>query len=129
MTASSIAVDIRGALATALSGVAANVYSYVPENPVPPAVVVIYDSPAMEPTIINDAAIKLQLNFVISSAVAYNNNQASLDNIEKLVISILAAIPAGYVVGSVERPSIVQVGASNLLVADIRVSTYYTQTN
>jgi hypothetical protein len=41
----------------------------------------------------------------------------------------LAVIPDGYTVGPVERPSVTQVGAVNLLVADIRVSTYYTQTN
>lgn len=129
MTASTISANVRGALATSLSGVAANVYGYVPEAVLPPAVVVIYDAPAMQPTIINDAAIKLQLNFVIAVAVNNNNNQASLDNLEQLIISVLAAMPAGYTVGNVERPSIVQVGASNLLVADIRVSTYYTQTN
>ena len=37
-------------------------------------------------------------------------------------------IPNGYVVGSVERPTVTQVGASTLLISDINVSTYYTQT-
>jgi hypothetical protein len=38
-------------------------------------------------------------------------------------------IPTGYVVSTVERPTVTQVGASTLLIADIRVSTYYTQTS
>ena len=50
-----------------------------------------------------------------------------LDNLEQLVISIMAAMPAGYEVGDVQRPTIQQVGATNLLVADLAVSTYYTQ--
>ena len=129
MPASSISADVRGALATALSSVAGSVYSYVPEAIIPPAVVIIPGSPYMEPNLINKATTKVMLNYKITAAVAYNSNPASLDNLEKLIISILAAIPAGYVVGQIETPQIVQVGASNVLSADINVSTYYTQTN
>ncbi|NBU93268.1 MAG: hypothetical protein EBS18_01680 [Actinobacteria bacterium] len=64
----------------------------------------------------------------ITVAVAYNSNPASLDNIEQLIMSVLAVIPNGYEVSSVERPTVSQVGASTLLIADIRVSTYYNQT-
>ena len=73
--------------------------------------------------------MKVKLNFIITAAVAYNSNAGALDNLEKLVISILGAMPSGYVVGDVQRPSITSVGASNLLVADLSVSTYYTQVN
>ena len=69
-----------------------------------------------------------KINFTITVAVAYNSNPASLDNIEQLVISVLAVIPNGYIVSSVERPTVTTVGASTLLIADVRVSTYYTQT-
>ena len=65
----------------------------------------------------------------IAAAVAYNNNAGALDNLEKLVIQILAAIPSGYIVGDVSRPSIVALGSSNLLISDIDVSTYYKQEN
>lgn len=65
----------------------------------------------------------------VTACVAYSSNPASLDNLEQLVISILSAIPAGYELSVVERPSVTQVGNTNLLCADIRVSTYYAQTN
>jgi hypothetical protein len=39
----------------------------------------------------------------------------------------MQAMPTGYVVGDVQQPTIQSVGASNLLVADLAVSTYYTQ--
>ena len=121
--------SIRTPLATALSSVAGNVYSFVPESVIPPAVVVVPDSPYMELQTINKSTLHVKLNYTITVCVAYNSNPAALDNIEQLVMSVLAAIPAGYVVSTVERPTINQVGQSNLLIADIRVSTYYTQTN
>ena len=73
-------------------------------------------------------AVLTKVNFTISVAVAYNSNPASLDNIEQLIVSVLAVIPVGYIVSSVERPTVQQVGASTLLIADVRVSTYYTRT-
>lgn len=129
MTASTILSSVRTPLATALSGVTATVYSFVPESIIPPAVVVVPDSPYLELETINKATLHTKINFTITVAVAYNSNPASLDNIEQLIMSVLAAIPSGYVVSTVERPTIQQVGQSNLLIADIRVSTYYTQTN
>ena len=126
---STILSDIRTPLATALATVAGNVYAFVPESVIPPAVVVVPDSPYLELETINKSTIHAKINFTISVAVAYNSNPASLDNIEQLIMSVLAVIPTGYVVSSVERPTVSQVGASTLLIADVRVSTYYTQTS
>jgi hypothetical protein len=126
--ASTILSAVRTPLATALGSVAGNVYSFVPESVIPPAVVVVPDSPYLELETINKTTIHTKINFTISVAVAYNSNPASLDNIEQLILSVLAVIPSGYVVSSVERPTVTQVGASTLLIADVRVSTYYTQT-
>ena len=120
--------QVRTPLATALSSVAGNVYSFVPETVIPPAVVVVPDSPYLEFETISKSNIRAKINFTISVAVAYNSNPASLDNIEQLVISVLAVIPNGYIVSSVERPTVTTVGASTLLIADVRVSTYYTRT-
>jgi hypothetical protein len=128
MANQTILEQIRTPLATALSGVLGNVYSFVPETVIPPAVVVVPDSPYLEFETISKSNIRAKVNFTISVAVAYNSNPASLDNIEQLVISVLAVIPNGYIVGSVERPTVTQVGASTLLIADVRVSTYYTRT-
>ena len=125
---STILSAIRTPLATALAGVAGNVYSFVPETVIPPAVVCVPDSTYLELETINKSTIHAKINFTISVAVAYNSNPASLDNIEQLIMSVLAVIPTGYVVSSVERPTVTQVGASTLLIADVRVSTYYTQT-
>ena len=121
--------DTRAALANAFSALSANVYASVPEAPIPPAIVVVPDSPYMEVVLISKGSTKVKINFAISAIVASNSNAGSLDNLEKLIIGILAAMPAGYVVGVIEKPTVLEVGQSPMLVADINVSTYYTQTN
>lgn len=129
MTASTILSAVRQPLATALSGVTANIFSYVPEQVPVPAVMLVPDSPYMEFETIGQSTFRTKLNFTITCAVAYNSNPASLDNLEQLITSVVTSIPVGYEVAAVERPTVTQVGAGNLLVADIRVSTRYTQTN
>lgn len=128
MTASTIA-GTRSALVSSFSALAANVFSSVPESPIPPAIVVVPSTPYMEVATISDAVTKVKLNFAITVMVQYNSNAASLDNLEQLVIGVLAAMPAGYIVGNVEKPTVLEIGASPVLAADINVSTYYTQTN
>jgi hypothetical protein len=128
MPTSTILSDIRQPLATALSGVAANVYAYVPEAPQVPFCVTVPDSPYLELQTINKSTLHTKINLVISVAVAYNSNPAALDNLEQLIMSVLAVIPVGYTIEAVEKPTVTQVGPSNCLVSDVRVSTYYTQT-
>ena len=126
---SSISSDVRGAIKTALAGVTANVYDTVPEAHIVPAVMVIPDSPYMELESIGRSNVRVKLNYTITAAVAYLSNPASLDNLEKLVISILGALSASkYELSTVERPSVTQVGTTNLLVSDIRLSVRYEQT-
>ena len=125
----SISADIRGAIKTALAGVTANVYDTVPEAPIVPAVVIVPDSPYMELETIGRANVRVKLNYTITACVAYFSNAASLDNLEKLTISILSALSASkYELLTVERPSVTQVGTTNLLVSDIRLSIRYEQT-
>ena len=124
----SISADIRGAIKTALAGVTANVYDTVPEAPIVPAVMVIPDSPYMEIEMIGKARTRVKLNYRITAAVAYFSNPASLDNLEKLIISILGALSASkYELSTVEQPAVTQVGTTNLLVSDIRLSVRYEQ--
>jgi len=129
MPASTISGDVRGAIKTALAGVTANVYDTVPEAPIVPAVVIVPDSPYMELETIGRANVRVNLNYTITACVAYFSNAASLDNLEKLVISILSALSASkYELSTVERPSVTQVGTTTLLVSDIRLSVRYEQT-
>ena len=129
MPASTISGDVRAVIKTALAGVSANVYDHVPESPIVPAIVIVPDSPYMELETIGKATLMVKLNYTITACVAYLSNPASLDNLEKLVISILGALNGSkYELSTVERPSVTQVGSTNLLVSDIRLSVRYEQT-
>ena len=129
MPASSILTSVRTPLKTAIQGVAANVYDSVPEAPIVPFAALVPNTPYLQPSLIGKDKVKLRVNFVLTVGVAIYDNQSALDNIEQLVISILAAIPSGYEVGDVSNPIIVAVGASEVLACEIQLSTYYTQTN
>jgi len=124
---SSSIAEVRAELATALESIGATVYSFVPEVVIPPACVVVPDSPYLESTLISKSGVNVKLNFVITAAVAYNSNPGALDNLEKLVIQILGVMPDGYVVGDVQRPTITNINTSSLLIADLSVSTYFNQ--
>ena len=123
----SVATTVRAALKTALAPVAANIYDHVPEAPQAPHVSIVPDDPYLVTQTIGDATVRVRVNMVLAVGVSYASNPASLDNLEQLLISVLANIPAGYIVGEVNRPTVTQVGSSNQLVADVRVSTYYTK--
>ncbi len=130
MPASTIQDDVRGAIKTALAAVSANVYDHVPESPQVPAVMIVPSSPYMELELIGKSSIRVKLNYTVTAAVAYLSNPASLDNLEKLVISILSALGASkYELSTVSQPSVTQVGSVNLLVSDISLSVRYEQTN
>lgn len=129
MPASTIQSSIRDALKVAFAGVTASVYNSVPEGVIAPAVVIVPSTPYLEPQLLNKSTVKLKVNVTATCIVSYNSNPASLDNLEKLVISVLAALPAGYIAGVVERPLVSQIGAAQYLTADINLSTYYEQTN
>jgi hypothetical protein len=126
---STIATDVRGAIKTALAGVAANIYDAVPEAPIVPAIVVIPDWPYMELEVLGKTTTRVKLNYTITACVAYFSNAAALDNLEQMVISILGALNASkYELSIVERPSVTEVGTTTLLVSDIRLSVRYEQT-
>lgn len=128
MTASSIAVNVRGALKTAIASVAANTYDAVPEAPIVPFAAVVPSTTYLEPNLIGTST-RVKVNLVITIGVAMYSNASALDNIEKLIISILAVIPSGYTVGSVSNPVPMTIGASEILMSEIELSTQYTQTN
>ena len=129
MPASSIQDNVRAVIESSLSGIAANVYDVAPEAPIPPFAAIVPDSPYMEVELIGRGSVRVKLNLIISAGVAYLSNSAALDNLEKLCISILAALPSGYELSTVGSPSIAQIGNTNFLVSDIRLSVRYEQTS
>jgi hypothetical protein len=122
----SIESAIRTPLKTALSTIAANVYNGIPETMTSPSIVLVPGTPYLESVLINGSTTKVRVNLTVTGVVAYLNNAAALDNLEQLMISIISTMPNGYVVGDVNQPQSLEVGAGKYLIADLQVSTYYT---
>jgi len=122
----SIESVVRTPLKTALSSIAANVYNGIPETMTSPSICLIPNSPYLESVLINGATTKVKVNLTVTGVVTYANNAAALDNLETLMISIIGAMPNGYEVRDVSAPQSLEVGAGKYLVADLQVSTYYT---
>jgi hypothetical protein len=122
-----IAANVRQPLATALASVGASVYAVAPEALIAPACAIMPGSPYLESTLIGSDKVRVKINLIVTGAVAYNANSGALDNLEKLMLDILGAMPNGYEVGDVTRPGVTTVGTGNFLTADLSVSTYYTQ--
>lgn len=131
MTASTILSSIRQPLAAALNsaGIVANVFDHVPEFPPNPFVAIVPADPYMEIELIGKASVKTKLNYTLTMGVQNADNAAALDNLEQLIISILAAIPSGFEIGTVATPRLLSVGNGESLAADISISARYTQTN
>ena len=123
----SILTSVRAPLQTALSGIAASVYSGIPETIISPAICLVPDAPYLEPNLINGTTTKVKVNLTVTGIVGYTNNAAALDNLEQLMLDILGAMPSGYVVGNVSQPQPLEVGAGKFLVSDLSVSTQYTE--
>lgn len=131
MTASTILSSVRQPLAAVFTSanIVANVYDHVPEFPPNPFLVIVPTNPYMEIDLIGKAQTKVKLNFNLTCGVQNADNAAALDNLEQLIISILAAIPSGFEIGAVSAPRLLSVGNGESLAADISISTRYTQTN
>lgn len=129
MTASTILSSVRQPLATAFAGITANIFDHVPEFPPNPFVALVPNDPYMEIVLIGKAQTKVKLNYVITCGVQNADNAAALDNLEQLIISILAVIPSGYEILSVNGIMPRPVGNGSSLMGEILVSTHYTQTN
>jgi hypothetical protein len=123
----SIESAIRTPLKTALSSIAANVYNGIPETMTSPSICLIPAAPYFESVLIGKNTTKVKVNLTVTGVVTYANNAAALDNLETLMISIIAAMPNGYEVGDVNQPQPLEVGAGKYLTADLQVSTYYNQ--
>jgi hypothetical protein len=123
----SIESAIRTPLKNSLSSIAANVYNGIPETMTSPSICLIPGAPYLESVLIGKNTTKVKVNLTVTGVVTYANNAAALDNLETLMISIIAAMPNGYEVGDVNQPQPLEVGAGKYLTADLQVSTYYNQ--
>jgi hypothetical protein len=118
--------DVRDELATALEGSGHTVYAYPPPTVIPPAVVIVPAQPYLDPETIGSAGTRFAIRFELICAVAAIDNQAQLDNLEQLTVAVIQSLPNGVAVDAIDRPTVEQVGPSNLLTTRVPVTVRAT---
>jgi hypothetical protein len=118
----------RTAIATAIGGAGYKAHAYPPPTVIPPAVVIVPDQPYLILETIGNPGTRVAARFELIVCVAALDNQAQLDNIEQIAIRVLQVLPAGTVVGDIERPTVEQVGPSSLLTLRIPIEVRATLT-
>lgn len=110
---------VREDLADLLAGLSANVYYFPPEVVLAPAIVIVPDSPYLQPVAIGRS--KYRARFRLTFAVAMTNNQAALNTLEELIFDTYAALPVGYTVFDTTDVRPTNLGQSDLLTAEMVV--------
>lgn len=116
--------DVRETLATALAGTGYRVHSFPPPIVIPPAVVIVPGEPWLTIDTIGrpGSGIRAEVQFELNVAVAALDNLGSLEQLEAVVIDVLAALPSGTSLDRVGRPVVETVGPSDLLTCRIDVA-------
>jgi hypothetical protein len=111
---------LRESITDLFSGVTANVYWWVPEVVMPPAVVLVPDDPYISIAPIRRGTYRV--SYRVTCIVGMQDNKAALANLEDLVTNCLSALPSGYVVGEVSAPTTLNLGQADLLASEFSIS-------
>jgi len=118
----------RAAIAAAIAGAGYKAHAYPPATVIPPAVVIVPDQPYLLLETIGNPGTRVNARFELIVCVAPLDNQGQLNNLERITIDVLQVLPAGTVVGDIERPTVEQVGPSSLLTLRIPIEVRATLT-
>lgn len=110
----------RDGLMDAFDGLGFVVYDYTPPVVSTPAAFIFPDDPYIDFTTIGTVT-KATLRFRLTAAVANNDNQAALGNLETVICALATHLPQGARVSAFGAPSITQVGPTSLLVSETSV--------
>jgi hypothetical protein len=105
-----LSTEAREELVTAFSGQGLKVYTTVPAVPKPPCIVVIPDSPWIQPTRLG-SNLNYRVRWKVLVVISPRNNEAATLDIEDAVDLVLGLIPSGYVAELVSPPQLADTGA------------------
>jgi hypothetical protein len=119
-----LTTEARTTLATALAGTGYRVFSTAPAVPTTPSLVIIPDSPWINPERLGSV-----LNYVcrwkILVVISPRKNDAAAADTETAVDAVLALMPAGFNVTQVGPPQLTDIGAQGTVVTtEIYVSAH-----
>ncbi len=105
-----LSTEAREALVTAFEGQGLKVYTTVPAVPKPPCVVIIPDSPWIQPTRLG-SNLNYRVRWKVLIVISPRNNEAATLDVENAVDLILGLVPSGYVAELVSPPQLADTGA------------------
>ena len=105
-----LTTEAREELVTAFTGQGLKVYTTVPAVPKPPCIVVIPDSPWIQPTRLG-SNLNYRVRWKVLVVISPRNNEAATLDIEDAVDLVLGLIPSGYVAELVSPPQLADTGA------------------
>ncbi len=105
-----LSTESREELVTAFTGQGLKVYTTVPAVPKPPCIVVIPDSPWIQPTRLG-SNLNYRVRWKVLVVISPRNNEAATLDIEDAVDLILGLMPSGYVAELVSPPQLADTGA------------------
>lgn len=122
MTAPVTLASTRATLAAAIQQAGYKAHRYPPATVMPPAVVIVPDEPYLEAETIGSGGNRWAVNYVLIVAVAPLDNEAQLIQLENITVEVCRNLPAGVELGPIQRPTLEQVGPSELLTTRIPVT-------
>jgi hypothetical protein len=105
-----LSTEAREELVAAFTGNGLKVYTTVPAVPKPPCIVVIPDSPWIQPTRLG-SNLNYRVRWKVLVVISPRNNEAATLDVEEAVDLVLGLIPSGYVAELVSPPQLADTGA------------------
>ena len=113
---------VRASLATAIQAAGYKAHRYPPPTVVPPAVVIVPDEPYLTAEVLSAGGNRWAVSFELIVAVAALDNEGQLIQLENITVDVCRNLPAGIALGPIRRPTLEQVGPSELLTTRIPVT-------
>jgi len=105
-----LTTEARLELVQAFTGSGLKVYTTVPAVPKPPCIVVIPDSPWIQPTRLG-SNLNYRVRWKVLVVISPRNNEAATLDVEEAVDLVLGLVPSGYVAELVSPPQLADTGA------------------
>jgi hypothetical protein len=124
---SAVTLDtVRTSLATAIQAAGYKAHKFPPATVMPPAVVIVPDEPYLEAEVIGSGGNLWAVAFELIVCVAPLDNEGQLIQLENITVDVCRNLPKGTALGPIQRPTVEQVGPSELLTTRIPVTVRAT---
>jgi hypothetical protein len=117
---------VRTSIANAIQAAGYKAHRFPPATVMPPAVVIVPDEPYLEAEVISAAGNRWAVNFELIIAVAALDNEAQLIQLENITVDVCRNLPRGTELGPIQRPTVEQVGPSELLTTRVPITVRAT---